>query len=93
MPWLGRGLDADGWPREITLFEHSEYTIRFSHLIKTAEKLGRKTLTGSYIDLVGLKRKPSYKFIFETGACSTPEQEIVLEFLDHIREYRWLIIM
>jgi hypothetical protein len=93
MPWLARGLDLDSCPREIRLFAHSEYTIRFGHLIRVAKYFGRRTMTGSYIDLVGLKRKPSYKFIFETGACSTPEQEIVLEFLDHIREYRWLIIM
>jgi hypothetical protein len=92
MPWLAKGLELDSYPREIKLFGHSEYTIRFTHLIKVAHALGRKTLTGSYIDLTGLKRKPSYRFIFEAGACSTPEQEIILEFLDHIREYRWLII-
>jgi hypothetical protein len=93
MPWLARGLELDGYPREIRLFAHSEYTIRFGHLISVAKYFGRRTMTGSYIDLVGLKRKPSYKFIFETGACSTPEQEIILEFLDHIREYRWLVIL
>jgi hypothetical protein len=93
MPWLEKGLELNSYPREIKLFAHSEYTIRFTHLIKAAHTLGRKTLTGSYIDLVGLKRKPSYRFIFETGACSTPEQAIILEFLDHIREYRWLVIL
>ncbi len=93
MPWLAKGLELDGWPREIKLFGHSEYTIRFAHLIKVAHTLGRKTLTGSYIDLAGLKRRPSYRFIFEAGACSTHEQEIILEFLDHIREYRWMIIL
>ena len=93
MPWLAKGLELDSYPREIRLFTHSEYTVRFGHLISVAQYFGRRTMTGSYIDLVGLKRKPSYKFIFEAGACSTPEQEIVLEFLDHIREYRWLIIM
>ena len=93
MPWLARRLELDSYPREIRLFAHSEYTIRFGHLISVAKYFGRRTMTGSYIDLVDLKRKPSYKFIFETGACSTLEQEIVLEFLDHIREYRWLIIL
>jgi hypothetical protein len=92
MPWLAKGLDLDGYPREIRLFAHSEYTIRFGHLIRVAQYFGRKTLSGSFAELVGLRNRPSYRFIFEAGACSTPEQEIILEFLDHIREYRWLII-
>lgn len=92
MPWLASGLDIDGWPREIKLHGHSEYTIRFSHLIKVAQHFGRKILSGSYAELVGVRNRHFYRFMFESGACSTPEQEIVLEFLDHIREYRWLII-
>jgi len=93
MPWLANGLACDSYPREIKLFAHSEFTIRFSHLEKVAKKLGRQTLTGSYIELAGIKNPPSFKFIFTTGACSTQEQEIIYEFLDHIREYRWLIIL
>jgi hypothetical protein len=92
MPWLSKGLEIDSWPREIRLHGHSEYTIRFGHLIKVAQYFGRKTLSGSYAELVGVRNRQFYRFMFESGACSTPEQEIVLEFLDHIREYRWLII-
>jgi len=92
MTWLAKGLDIDGWPREIRLYAHSEYTIRFGHLIKVAQYFGREILSGSYAELVGLRNRSFYRFMFESGACSTPEQEIVLEFLDHIREYRWLII-
>jgi hypothetical protein len=92
MPWLASGLDLDGWPREIKLFNHSEYTIRFSHLIKVARHFGRRTISGSYAELVGVRNRPFYRFMFESGACTTSEQEVVLEFLDHIREYRWLII-
>jgi len=93
MPWLASGLDLDSWPREIRLYSHSEYTIRFGHLIKVAQHFGRKILTGSYAELVGVRNRPFYRFMFESGACTTPEQEIVLEFFDHIREYRWLIIL
>jgi len=32
------------------------------------------------------------RFIFNARACSTDEQALVLEFLDHVREYRWMII-
>jgi hypothetical protein len=32
------------------------------------------------------------RFIFNARACSTDEQALVFEFLDHVREYRWMII-
>lgn len=92
MEYLGKGLETDSFPREIKLKGHSEFTIRFSHLIKVAEYWGRNISTGSLIDLVGLKKSPRMRFIFTMRACATDEQEIIFELLDHIREYRWLII-
>ncbi|MBN2402807.1 MAG: hypothetical protein JXN64_10455 [Spirochaetes bacterium] len=92
MYFLEDGLDPDSFPREIRLHGHSEYTIRFSHIVKTAEALGRRVRTGALIDLVGIKDSPKMKFIFTNRACSTDRQEIIYEFLDHIREYRWMII-
>lgn len=93
MAFLGRDLDTDGFPREIRLRGHSEYTIRFSHLIKIAEFWGRNITGGPLIDLVGVKKSPKMRFIFMSRACATDEQEIIYEFLDHIREYRWLAIV
>jgi len=92
MDYLKEDLELDTFPREILLHKHSEYTIRFSHLIKIAEAAGRKVSTGSLIDLVGLKNTNEMKFIFTSHACSTDRQEIIYELLDHIREYRWLLI-
>lgn len=92
MEYLSRGLQSDGYPREIRLKEHSEFTIRFDHLTVVARKWGRAVRTGPLIDLVGISRSPKMKFIFTAGACATDEQEHILELLDHIREYRWLII-
>lgn len=93
MAFLGRDLDTDGFPREIRLWGHSEYTIRFSHLIKIAEFWGRNVTGGSLIDLVGVKKSQKMRFIFTSHACATDEHEIIFEFLDHIREYRWLAIV
>jgi len=93
MAFLGRDLDTDGFPREIRLRGHSEFTIRFSHLIKIAEFWGRNVTGGPLIDLVGVKKSPKMRFIFISRACATDEQEIIFEFLDHIREYRWLAIV
>ena len=92
MPFLVKGLATDGWPREIRLTAHSEYTIRFSHLEQVARALGRKVETGSLLELIGYTQAEKARFIFNARACATDEQALVFEFLDHVREYRWLII-
>lgn len=92
MPYLQKDLDADGFPREIRLNRHSEYTIKFSHLINVAKSFGKKIDTGSLLDLVKIRTTYDMKFIFENRICSNERQEIIYELLDHIREYRWLVI-
>lgn len=92
MDYLKRELALNSYPREIRLFKHSEFTIRFSHLIKAARAHGRKTLSGSLLDLVNVRKGPDMRMIFTARACGTERQEIIFELLDHIREYRWLII-
>jgi hypothetical protein len=93
MQFLEEGLVMDSFPREIQLHGHSEYTIRFSHLIKTAEALGRRVVTGPLLDLVGIKNTPDMKFVFTNRITNTDRQGIIYELLDHIREYRWLAIV
>ncbi|MEA3470387.1 MAG: class I SAM-dependent methyltransferase [Thermodesulfobacteriota bacterium] len=92
MEYLEKGLDSGDFPREIRLKGHSEFTIRFSHLVKVARALGRDVMTGSLIDLVGVADTKKMRFIFLAHASATDEQEVIYELLDHIREYRWLII-
>jgi hypothetical protein len=92
MDYLARGMTLDGFPREISLKDHSEYTIRFSHLVRVAEALGRKTLTGSLLTFLGIGDTPGLRFIFTAQASAKDEQAIILEFLDHVREYRWLTV-
>jgi hypothetical protein len=92
MDFLGRGLERDSFPREIPLTGHSEFTIRFSHLIKVAKAWGRNVTGGSLIDMIGVRRSPKMRFIFTAHAQATDEQAILYEFLDHVREYRWLLI-
>jgi hypothetical protein len=92
MPFLAKGLATSGWPREIRLTAHSEYTIRFSHLEQVARAWGRKVETGSLLELIGYANVEKARFIFNARACSTDEQALLFEFLDHVREYRWLVI-
>lgn len=92
LPWLGEGLALDSFPREIRLHHHSEYTIRFSHLEKVARALGREVETGALLDLIPLRRTADLRMIFTMKACGTERQEILFELLDHVREYRWMVI-
>lgn len=92
MPFLVKGLDTGGRPREIRLTAHSEYTIRFSHLEQVARILGMRAETGSLLDFIGYTNVEKARFIFNARASATDEQALVLEFLDHAREYRWMII-
>ncbi len=92
MDYLKRALALDAYPREIKLYKHSEFTIRFSHLIKIAEAHGKTVRSGALLDLISLSRTPRLRSIFSSRACSTESQEIIYELLDHIREYRWLTI-
>ncbi len=92
MPYLANGMDLDSCPRRIDLQGHAEYTIRFSHLVKVARALGREVRTGPLVELLGLAPGPSWRFIFTARACATHGQSCVYEFLDHVREYRWITI-
>jgi hypothetical protein len=92
MPFLARGLETGAWPREIRLTAHSEYTIRFSHLEQVARAHGWRVETGSLLEFIGFTNVEKARFIFNARACSTDEQALVFEFLDHVREYRWLTI-
>lgn len=92
MRYLEKGLKLDSYPREIRLYEHSEFTIRFSHLMRVAASHGRAARTGSLLDLLPVRRSGDMRMIFTSRACSTDRQEIIFELLDHIREYRWLTI-
>jgi hypothetical protein len=93
MEYLWEGLTPDGYPREIRLTGHSEFTIRFSHLVRVARAWGRTVETGSLLDLLGVENTQKMRFVFRMRAVSTDEWEILYEFLDHAREYRWLLVL
>lgn len=92
MRYLEKGLKLDSFPREIKLSNHSEYTIRFSHLMRVAAFYGKAVRTGPLLDLLPVRRTGDMRMIFLSRACGTDRQEIIFELLDHIREYRWLTI-
>lgn len=93
MPYLGKGLGLDSYPREIRLYEHREFTIRFSHLMRIAETCGKTAESGALLDILPVRKTNEMRMIFTSRACSTERQELMFELLDHIREYRWLTIV
>ncbi|MDD5475826.1 MAG: hypothetical protein PHU03_04845 [Syntrophales bacterium] len=93
MGYLERDLDMEGYPREIKLKGHSEFTIRFSHLLAVARFLGREVVTGSFAELVGLAHSPRMRAVFCGRMTANEENSLLYEFLDHVREYRWLLIL
>ena len=91
MEYLNHELDIS-YPREIRLYNHTEYTIRFSHLIKVAQAWNREVYSGPLIDIPGIENNRALQFIFTNRISRTERQEIIYELLDHIREYRWILI-
>jgi hypothetical protein len=77
MPFLGKGLETGGWPREIRLTAHSEYTIRFSHLEQVARAHGCKVETGALLDFIGYANVDQARFIFNARASATDRQALV----------------
>lgn len=92
MSYLGRRLNGDGYPREIILHGHSEFTIRFSHLDAVARAHERETAGGPLTEIVGITDSPRNRAVFIGRMTSSDEQEILYELLDHIREYRWMLV-
>lgn len=93
MPYLAGGLGRENYPRRIPLVRHDEYTIRFSHLEKVARAWGREVKTGPLFDVLGIDPAPSWRFIFTARACADERHACVYEFLDHVREYRWMAVV
>jgi len=63
-----------------------------SDLEQVARLLGRSVEAGSLLELIGYSNAEKARFVFNARACATDEQALLFEFLDHVREYRWLIV-
>ncbi|MGQ9842115.1 MAG: class I SAM-dependent methyltransferase [Spirochaetota bacterium] len=78
-------------PRQIRLFGHSEYTIRFSHIETIAKKWGYTVHRGVYNDIFGCKMTPKLQFILNSTAGGKDEYEILRQFIDDIFTYEYII--
>ena len=86
-----RDSRADLWPKKIILFSHVEVTICFDHLKRALDAGGVLWDSGRLMDLLGVRHDPEIRYIMTSGSIQTPSHEIIGEFVDHVKEYQWLL--
>ena len=80
-------------PRQVKLKDHDEYTIRFDHLEATARKLGFKVRRFHLMDLLQVRFDDEINYLLTTGRTTSEEQEILLEFYEHVAEYQGILLI
>jgi SAM-dependent methyltransferase len=92
-PMIGllRDIRTDPWPKKIILFSHIEVTICFEHLKRALRAEGVSCDSGRLTDLLRVRNDPQIRYILATGSIQTPSHEIIGEFIDHVKEYQWLL--
>ena len=83
---------GDGYPREIPLKGHSEYTIHFGHLTQVAEVLGYRVRRLHLAELVGLRTDPGLQAMARVRSTASETAELVHEFCEHVAEYQCLVL-
>lgn len=82
-----------GNPERISLKGHDEYTIRFSHLVRIAEKLGYSVKRGQYTDFLRFTFTDEINFILRSGITKKDEHEIIRQFIEDLYKYEYLILI
>jgi hypothetical protein len=83
---------GDGYPREIPLKGHSEYTIHFGHLSRVAEALGYRARRLHLAELVGLRTDSALLAMARVRTTASETAEMVHEFCEHVAEYQCLVL-
>lgn len=81
-----------GNPERIPLMGHDEYTIRFSHLEKTAKRFGYRVLRGQYADFIGFDMTGRLNFIL-TSHSQKDEHEMIRQFVEDCFKYEYLMLI
>lgn len=91
---LGRLINVPyaGDPERIPLMGHDEYTIRFSHLAITAERLGYRVVRGQYADFIEFDMTGRLNFIL-TSHSQKDEHEMIRQFVEDCFKYEYLLLI
>ncbi len=83
---------GDGYPREVPLKGHSEYTVHFGHLARVAERLGYRVRRLHMAELIGLRRDEGLQAMARTRTTHSETAELVHEFCEHVAEYQCMVL-
>ncbi|MBN1572153.1 MAG: class I SAM-dependent methyltransferase [Deltaproteobacteria bacterium] len=83
---------ADRWPKKIILFNHNEVSVSFDHMKRGVDGLGYKHDGGSLMELLGVRDDNEIRYILLSGSIVSETHEIIGEFLNHVKEYQWLLV-
>jgi hypothetical protein len=99
LPWpfsLYSAIEPPGThinPRRIQLKDHDEYNIRFDHLEQVARALGFTVKRFHLLEMLGLRFDDEIDYLLRRQQPASEEQEIFLEFYEHISEYQGLVLL
>ncbi len=79
-------------PRRIQLKDHNEYNIRFDHLKQVATALNFKVKRFHLMDLLKVRFDDEINYLLTSKRAINEEQEILLEFYEHIAEYQGILL-
>ena len=83
---------TDRNPRQIKLKDHDEYNIRFDHLEQVARKLSFRVKRFHLMDLLKVRFDDEINYLLSSQKPVSEEQEIFLEFYEHVAEYQGIIL-
>lgn len=83
---------GDGWPRKIILFNHNEVSICFGQMKRGMDKAGYRHSGGSLMELLDVRDDNEIRYILLSGSIATETHEIIGEFINHVKEYQWLLV-
>ncbi len=79
-------------PRRIPLKDHDEYTIRFDHLTAVARQCGYEVDSCHMMEMLGVRFDDEINYLLTTEKPVSEDQEIILEFLEHLAEYQVMLL-
>jgi hypothetical protein len=85
-------ISGTGNPERISLMGHDEYTIKFSHLSRIAERFGYRVIRGQYKDFITYEYTGRVNFIL-TSHSQKDEHEIIRHFIEDLYKYEYLILI
>ena len=79
------------WPRKVVLFGHTEVAVAFRHLKKAIQNEGGNVVGGSLMELLNVRNDDGIRGILLSGSIATETHELLCEFINHVKEYQWVL--